>query len=107
VPPHIDIDEVQTAQGKLYLFMAIERTSKFAFVQLVDSATRITASAFLVALIQAVPYRIHTVLTDNGIQFRFAPHYARGPKPRYMTHIFAVRCQENGIEHRFTRINHP
>ncbi len=25
--------------------------------------------AFLKALIRAVPYRIHTVLTDNGIQF--------------------------------------
>lgn len=64
---HIDIAEVQTAEGKLYLFVAIDRTSKFAFVQLVESATRVTASAFLEALIAAVPYRIHTVLTDNGI----------------------------------------
>ena len=29
---HIDIAEVRTAQGKLYLFVAIDRTSKFAFV---------------------------------------------------------------------------
>src|SRR3712207_4869743 len=28
---HIDIAEVQTAEGKLYLFVAIDRTSKFAF----------------------------------------------------------------------------
>jgi transposase InsO family protein len=54
-----------------------------------------------------VPYKIHTVLTDNGIQFRFAPRYANGPTARYMTHMFAMRCQENGIEHRFTKINHP
>jgi transposase-like protein len=60
---HIDIAEVQTAGGKLYLFVAIDCTSKFAFVQLVDSANRVTASAFLVALIKAVPYRIHTILT--------------------------------------------
>src|SRR5882757_2432847 len=65
---HIDIAEVQTVQGKLYLFVAIDRTSKFAFVQLVERANRVTASAFLVALIAAVPYKIHTVLTDNGIQ---------------------------------------
>ena len=32
---HIDIAEVQTAEGKLYLYVAIDRTSKFAFVQLV------------------------------------------------------------------------
>jgi transposase InsO family protein len=104
---HIDIAEVQTAEGKLYLFVAIDRTSKFAFAQLVESATRVTASAFLEALVAAVPYWIHTVLTDNGIQFRFAPRYADGPTARYMTHMFAMRCQDHGIEHRFTRINHP
>jgi transposase InsO family protein len=104
---HIDIAEVQTAEGKLYLFVAIDRTSKFAFVQLVESANRVTASAFLVALIAAVPYKIHTILTDNGIQFRFAPRYADGPTARYMRHMFDMRCRETGIEHRFTKINHP
>jgi transposase InsO family protein len=24
-----------------------------------------------------------------------------------MTHMFAMRCRENDIEHRFTKINHP
>jgi hypothetical protein len=104
---HIDIAEVQTAEGKLYLFVAIDRTSKFAFVQLVESANRVTASAFLVALIAAVPYKIHIVLTDNGIQFRLPPRYANGPTARFLTHMFEMRCQENGIEHRFTKINHP
>ena len=104
---HIDIAEVQTAEGKLYLFVAIDRTSKFAFVQLVESANRVTASAFLEAVIAAVPYKIHTVLTDNGIQFRLPPRYANGPTARYVTHMFDMRCQENGIEHRFTKINHP
>jgi len=32
---HMDIAEVQTAEGKLYLFVAIDRTSKFAVTQLV------------------------------------------------------------------------
>src|SRR5208282_2594843 len=32
---HVDIAEVQTAQGKLYLFVAIDRTSKFAVARLV------------------------------------------------------------------------
>ncbi len=36
---HIDIAEVRTAQGKLYLFVAIDRTSKFAFVELHEKAT--------------------------------------------------------------------
>jgi hypothetical protein len=42
-------------------------TSKFAFVQLVRKTGRTSASAFLVALITAVPYKIHTVLTANGL----------------------------------------
>ena len=104
---HIDIAELQTAEGKLYLFVAIDRTSKFAFVQLVDKANRVTASAFLTALVKAVPYKIHTVLTDNGIQFRLPPRYADGPTARFVTHMFAMRCRENGIEHRCTKINHP
>ena len=104
---HIDIAEVQTAEGKLYLYVAIDRTSKFAFVQLVKKTGRSSASAFLMALIEAVPYKIHTVLTDNGIQFTFPPRYADGPTARYMTHMFDMRCQENGIEHRLTKIKHP
>src|SRR3974377_1028211 len=84
---HIDIAEVQTAQGKLFLFVAIDRTSKFAFAKLAEKANRVTASAFLTALIEAVPYKIHTVLTDNGIQFTF-PANADGPTARYATHMF-------------------
>ena len=38
-------------------------------------------------LIAAVPYKIHTVLTDNGIQFTFPPRYADGPTARYVTHV--------------------
>ncbi len=104
---HIDIAEVQTAEGKLYLYVAIDRTSKFAFVQVVTKTGRTSASAFLVALIEAVPYRIHTVLTDNGIQFTFPPRYADGPTARYITHMFDMRCRENGIEHRLTKVKHP
>jgi transposase InsO family protein len=99
---HIDIAEVQTEQGKLRLFVAIDRTSKFAFVHLVESAGKMEAAQFLRELIEAVPYRIHTVLTDNGIQFtnRARDRYAFG-------HIFERVCQENGIEHRLTKVNHP
>jgi transposase InsO family protein len=104
---HIDIAELQTAEGKLYLYVAIDRTSKFAFVKLVRKTGRTSASAFLVALIEAVPYKIHIILTDNGVQFTFPPRYADGPTARYMTHMFDMRCRENGIEHRLTKIKHP
>ena len=62
---HIHIAELRTAEGKLFLFVAIDRTSKFAVAQLVDKANRKTAWEFLEHLLEAVPYRIHTILTDN------------------------------------------
>jgi transposase InsO family protein len=104
---HVDIAEVQTDEGKLYLYVAIDRTSKFTVVQLVKKTGRTSASAFLERVIEAFPYKIHTVLTDNGIQFTFPPRYADGPTARYMTHMFDMRCHENGIEHRLTKVKHP
>ena len=62
---HIDIAEVRTKDGKLYMFVAIDRVSKFAFAELHERATRRTAADFLRRLIDAVPYKIHTLLTDN------------------------------------------
>ena len=62
---HVDIAEVCTEQGRLYLFVAIDRTSKFAFAELHPNQTRDTACHFLRHLLTAVPYRIHTILTDN------------------------------------------
>src|ERR687890_1747260 len=66
---HIDIAEVRTEQGKLHLFVAIDRTSKFAFVELHEKATRRVAGDCLRHLVTAVPYKVHTVLTDNGTHF--------------------------------------
>lgn len=66
---HIDLTEVRTQEGKLWLFVAVDRTSKFAFAWLVERATRTVAADFLQALIELVPYKIHTVLTDNGTHF--------------------------------------
>ena len=62
---HIDIAEVRTAEGKLYLLVAIDRTSKFAFVELRETVSRRDAADFLRRLIEAVPYKVHTVLTDT------------------------------------------
>ncbi|MGY4182997.1 hypothetical protein ACVIHH_008288 [Bradyrhizobium sp. USDA 4518] len=62
----IDIAELQTGEGKLQLYVAINRTSKFAFVQLAKKTGRTSASAFLEALIAAVPYKIHTVPPTVG-----------------------------------------
>ena len=104
---HIDIAEVHTAEGRLHLYVAVDRTSKLAFVRLEERANTDTASRFLQALIEAVPYRIHTVLTDNGVQFCDAPRNRSGPTARWRRHRFDRVCREHGIEHRLTKPNHP
>lgn len=55
---HLDIAEARTQQGRLYLFVAIDRTSKFVFAQLHPAANMKTAVSFLVALIDTLPYKI-------------------------------------------------
>ena len=88
---HIDIAEVRTEEGKLYLFVAIDRTSKFAYAELHEKANRWIATDFLKALIQAVPYKIHTVLTDNGIQFTDLPKNRLGA-PRRAGALICSTC---------------
>jgi transposase InsO family protein len=63
--------------------------------------------SFLEALIEAVPYRLHTILTDNGIQFADLPRNRNGWTARYRVLRFDQFCRENDIEHRLTKPNHP
>jgi hypothetical protein len=104
---HIDLAEVQTEDGKLSLYVGIDRASKFAFVQLVDKASTATARAFLDALVDVVAYRIDIVLTDNGIQFADLPKNRSGPTATWRGHPFDRACRAHGIERRLTKPKHP
>lgn len=113
---HIDIAEVRTAEGKLHMFVAIDRTSKFAFAELHERAPTRTAADFLNRLIEAVPYRIHTILTDNGIQFT-TPGAGGSAVPLikqamkngelFRAHAFEYACAKADIDHRTTKPKHP
>jgi transposase InsO family protein len=37
----------------------------------------------------------------------FPPRHRNGTTATYFTHMFDMRCRENGIEHRLTKIKHP
>jgi transposase InsO family protein len=113
---HIDIAEVWTEEGKLYMLVAVDRTSKFAFAELHERITRRDAGNFLRRLIDAVPYRIHTVLTDNGTHFTdpkgdgWTAAEVRqliAEKAGFRCHGFVLACAENDIDHRLTKPNHP
>ncbi len=113
---HIDIAEVRTEEGRLYLLVAIDRTTKFAFVELHEKVTRRVAGNFLRALIAAVPYRVHTVLTDNGTHFTEPSGNGWTPdeikqmlarKQLFRAHSFELACAQNDVAHRLTKPRHP
>lgn len=113
---HMNIAELRTEDGKLYIFMAIDRVTKFACVELHDKATRQVAADFLEHLIAAVPYKIEKVLTDHGT------HFTTPGKQRWnatevkaaiadgnisRVHPFELAIFRNNIDHRVTRPHHP
>jgi transposase InsO family protein len=107
---HIDSCELRLAEGKLIMFLAIDRVSKFTVVAFHQSAGKMEGAAFLQHVIDTFPYAIHTVLTDNGMAFADLPKN-RGRYPEveafFGGHIFDRVCRKHGIEHRLTKPYHP
>ena len=107
---HVDACELRLAQGRLFMFLAIDRVSKFTHVAFYDANTKANGAAFLREVVAAFPYRLHTVLTDNGMAFADLPRN-RGRYPEieavFGGHVFDRVCDEHGIEHRLTKPYHP
>ena len=112
---HIDIAEVRTEQGRLYLLVAIDRTYKFASPNCTKRPPPGSPVPFR-ALIQAVPYKIHTVLTNIGIQFTTPGNIcsaaadirrAMDQGELFRAHAFEYACAQNTIDHRLTKPRHP
>src|SRR5271154_6313065 len=113
---HVDLAEDRTAQGKLHLLVAIDRTSKLAFFERREKVVRQTAGDFLRRLIDAVPYKVHTVLTDNGTHFT-TPGNTSSASPDIKAaldagepvwaHAFEYACAQNEVDHRLTKPKHP
>ena len=104
---HIDVCELRSAEGKTHLFLAIDRVSKFVYVELHSAATMLIGAAFLRSVIAVFPYQIHTVLTDNGVAFADQPRYRDGPTARFRGHAFDRVCRQHGITHKLTKPYHP
>lgn len=75
---HIDISELRLAEGKLNMVLAIDRVSKFTYVEFRDDAGTMNGADFLRGVVAAFPYAIHTVLTDNGMAFAICPTTGTG-----------------------------
>src|SRR3712207_1594218 len=107
---HIDVREPRLAEGKLFMFRAIDRASKFVHVAFFGANTKQNGAAFLREVVAASPYQIRTVLTDNGLAVADLPKN-RGRCPEiealFGGHIFDRVCEEHGITHKLTKPYHP
>ena len=71
---------------------------------------------FLDRLLSAIPYKVHTVLTDNDIQST-TPGAGGSAVPEirktmakgelFRAHAFEYACAKAGIDHRTTKPKHP
>ena len=65
-------------------------------------------AAFMANVVKVFPYKIHTVLTDNGMAFADLPKNRTGATRKYCgPHIFDRVSVDNGIEHKLTKPYHP
>lgn len=99
---HIDIKylpQMADEDRRRYLFVAIDRATRWVFVRIYPAQTAANARRFLRDLERAAPMKITKVLTDNGKAFT---DRLFGLRRRAATgqHEFDLLCADLGIEHR-------
>jgi len=106
---HIDVkylpqmpDETQ----RRYLFVAIDRATRWVYTEIRANKTAVSARRFLKALHARCPLKIRFVLTDNGKEFTDRLFGVR-KRAESGTHEFDALCAALGIEHRLTRPRSP
>lgn len=106
---HIDVKylpQMADESRRRYLFVAIDRATRWVFIRVYNAKTAANARRFLRDLERACPMRIRTILTDNGKEFT---DRLFGLRKRAATgeHEFDTLCAELGIEHRLTPPKSP
>ena len=106
---HMDIKylpQMADQTRRSYLFVAIDRATRWVYAAVKPDKTARSARAFLAALAKACPIKITKLLTDNGKEFTDRLFASRERQPSG-THEFDQLCTELGIEHRLTRPRTP
>ena len=93
------------AQHK-FLFVAIDRASRWIYLEILGNKSAENASGFLARLLKKAPFKVSKVLTDNGKEFtdRFC---ATGEREPTGNHLFDKVCQKNEVEHRLIKPREP
>ncbi len=104
---HIDIKylpQMPDETARRYLFVAIDRATRWVFIELYADQTDGSSGDFLNKVQQACPVKIVKLLTDNGSQF--TDRFTAGGKKKEPsgTHVFDRLCKQLGIEHRLIRL---
>ena len=92
--------------SRKYPFVAIDRATRWVFLEIQASKSANSAKAFLRNLIKKAPFVITKILTDNGKEFtdRF---YANGQRKPTGNHPLDQECSAHKIEHRLITPRHP
>ena len=99
---HVDVKHLPRMADedrRRYLFVAIDRATRWVFVRIYTAKTAANARRFLRDLERAAPMRITRVLTDNGKEFTDRLFDLR-KRAATRNHDFDRLCAELGIEHR-------
>jgi transposase-like protein len=105
---HVDIKylpKMPDESQHRYLFVAIDRATRWVFFKIHDNQTWESALAFLEALKEACPVRIEKILTDNGAQF--TDRFVTPNKDPSGNPPFDQACAQEGITHRLIPPRHP
>jgi IS30 family transposase len=106
---HIDVKylpQMQDERSRGYLFVAIDRATRWVYLEIRRDKTAKSAKAFLNKVIKAAPFKVSKILTHNGKEFtdRFS---TAGEREATGDHLFDQACQSAAIEHRLTKPKHP
>jgi transposase InsO family protein len=106
---HIDVKylpQMADETSRRYLFVAIDRATRWVFIRIFKAKTAANARRFLRDLERACPIHIRTVLADNGKEFT---DRLFGLRKRAATgaHEFDKLCADLDIEHRLTPPKSP
>ena len=108
---HVDLKHLTRLRGApAYVFVAIERTTRFVHVEIIEHRDGNTVAACLERFLAAFGHHVHTVLTDNGSEFtdRFAVDKKGKPHDKPSgAHPFDRACAAHGIEHRLIKPFRP
>ena len=106
---HMDVKylpQMQDETKRRYLFVAIDRATRWVHVAVKSDKTAASARSFLKALHKACPIKIVKLLTDNGKEFTDRL-FASRERQASGQHEFDLLCTQLGIEHRLIRPRTP